>query len=81
MTYPSPAGVLVLVKASLQPSRQYGDTVCVAGALMNAEPPSWYGCTQFRFAILTVVSSSRSTRSSPCGRAMPVPTSARRAAR
>lgn len=33
--------VLVLVKATPQPSRQYGDTVCVAGIDMNAETPRW----------------------------------------
>jgi hypothetical protein len=33
--------VLVVVKASPQPSRQYGDTVCVAGVDMNAEWPRW----------------------------------------
>lgn len=33
--------VLVLVKASPQPSRQYGDTVCIAGVDMNAEKPQW----------------------------------------
>jgi hypothetical protein len=33
--------VLVLVKATPQPSRQYGDTVCVAGADMNADPLRW----------------------------------------
>jgi len=29
--------VLVLVKAAPQPSRQYGDTVCVAGVTLDAE--------------------------------------------
>lgn len=33
--------VLVLVKATPQPSRQYGDTVCVAGADMDAGSPRW----------------------------------------
>lgn len=33
--------VLVLIKATPQPSRQYGDTVCVAGVLMDASPPRW----------------------------------------
>lgn len=33
--------VLVLVKATPQPSRQYGDTVCVAGVDMNVEAPRW----------------------------------------
>jgi hypothetical protein len=33
--------VLVLVKATPQPSRQYGDTVCVAGVDMNADTPRW----------------------------------------
>lgn len=31
--------VLVLVKATPQPSRQYGDTVCVAGVAMDDDPP------------------------------------------
>lgn len=33
--------VLVLVKASPQPSRQYGDTVCVAGICADAVAPRW----------------------------------------
>lgn len=33
--------VLVLVKATPQPSRQYGDTVCVAGVDLEAEAPRW----------------------------------------
>ncbi len=33
--------VLVLVKATPQPSRQYGDTVCVAGVDMNSGTPRW----------------------------------------
>jgi hypothetical protein len=33
--------VLVLVKATPQPSRQYGDTVCVAGVDMNADRRRW----------------------------------------
>lgn len=33
--------VLALVKATPQPSRQYGDTVCVAGVLMDASPSHW----------------------------------------
>ncbi len=33
--------VLVTVKASPQPSSQYGDTVCVAGTLMDAADPQW----------------------------------------
>jgi hypothetical protein len=31
----------VLVKASPQPSKQYGDTVCVAGALLGGDVPRW----------------------------------------
>jgi hypothetical protein len=33
--------VLVLVKATPQPSSQYGDTVCVAGVAMDADVPGW----------------------------------------
>jgi hypothetical protein len=33
--------VLVLVKASPQPSRQYGDTVCVAGVELDGATPRW----------------------------------------
>ena len=33
--------VLVLVKASPQPSRQYGDTVCVAGVEIDTGTPRW----------------------------------------
>jgi hypothetical protein len=33
--------VLILVKATPQPSRQYGDTVCVAGVDMSAQTPRW----------------------------------------
>jgi hypothetical protein len=33
--------VLVLVKATPQPSRKYGDTVCVAGVDMEAASPKW----------------------------------------
>lgn len=33
--------VLVVVKATPQPSRQYGDTVCVAGVDMGAASPRW----------------------------------------
>lgn len=33
--------VLVLVKASPQPSRQYGDTVCVAGVDLESGTPRW----------------------------------------
>jgi hypothetical protein len=33
--------VLVLVKAAPQPSRRYGDTVCVAGVNMDTPVPSW----------------------------------------
>jgi hypothetical protein len=33
--------VLVLVKASPQPSRQYGDTVCVAGVEIDCDIPQW----------------------------------------
>lgn len=33
--------VLVLVKATPQPSRQYGDTVCVAGVDMRSATPRW----------------------------------------
>lgn len=37
----TPSRVLVLVKATPQPSRQYGDTVCVAGIDVDAEVPRW----------------------------------------
>lgn len=33
--------ILILVKASPQPSRQYGDTVCVAGADLTSGIPKW----------------------------------------
>lgn len=33
--------VLVTVKASPQPSSKYGDTVCVAGTLMDQDNPRW----------------------------------------
>lgn len=33
--------VLVTVKASPQPSEKYGDTVCVAGTLMDPDNPRW----------------------------------------
>ena len=33
--------VMVLVKATPQPSSRYGDTVCVAGALLNQGPVRW----------------------------------------
>jgi hypothetical protein len=36
-----PSRVLVLVKAAPQPSRQYGDTVCVAGIDLDAPEPCW----------------------------------------
>lgn len=36
-----PDRVLVLVKATPQPSRTYGDTVCVAGVDLGATRPSW----------------------------------------
>ena len=35
------AQVLVVVKASPQPSRRYGDTVCVAGLEISDGPPQW----------------------------------------
>ena len=35
------ARVLVVVKASPQPSRRYGDTVCVAGLELTDGPPRW----------------------------------------
>jgi hypothetical protein len=38
---PEPIRVLVLVKATPQPSKQYGDTVCVAGIDLGADPPRW----------------------------------------
>jgi hypothetical protein len=37
----TPTRVLVVVKATPQPSRQYGDTVCVAGIDIDAEVPRW----------------------------------------
>jgi hypothetical protein len=33
--------VLVLVKATPQPSTRYGDTVCVAGVVLDDGPPRW----------------------------------------
>ena len=33
--------VMVLVKATPQPSTKYGDTVCVAGALLGQGPVRW----------------------------------------
>lgn len=33
--------VMVLVKAAPQPSRSYGDTVCVAGVVVDPGPPRW----------------------------------------
>jgi hypothetical protein len=41
MTFSSFSRVLVLVKAAPQPSRQYGDTVCVAGVDVDAAVPRW----------------------------------------
>src|SRR5262245_24834801 len=41
MVAESLARVLVLVKATPQPSSQYGDTVCVAGLDVEVEPPRW----------------------------------------
>jgi hypothetical protein len=35
-----PSRVLVLVKAAPQPSRQYGDTVCVAGIDLDTQEPT-----------------------------------------
>lgn len=41
MSLGTPIRVLVLVKATPQPSRQYGDTVCVAGINLDASIPEW----------------------------------------
>ena len=41
MAAPTTDRVLILVKATPQPSRQYGDTVCVAGVDMNTDPHRW----------------------------------------
>lgn len=42
MSVPPPSErVLILVKATPQPSRQYGDTVCVAGVDINGDTARW----------------------------------------
>lgn len=41
MPPPDTSRVLVLVKATPQPSRQYGDTVCVAGLDLTSNRPRW----------------------------------------
>lgn len=38
---PQPATVLVTVKATPQPSKSYGDTVCVAGLRIDGAQPEW----------------------------------------